>query len=152
MKSSRLLYVTSILIALLLTVSFVGCKKQQVREDEEDVQLMEETIPGDPGIAPYDYGEEASGDPSFGESTFSGDEVSGEYNLSAAENLENIYFEFDKSTLTSSAKSTLRGNAEIIKNQLNLKVRIEGHCDERGTEEYREPKTTESPDRGRFRA
>ena len=137
MKTSRLLYVTSILIILLLTLSFAGCKKQQVREEDDDVEFVEETIPGEPGIAPYDYGEEASGDPDFGESSIMGENVSHEFDLSQAiENLENIYFEFDKSTLTGAAKSTLRGNAEIIKSHPNLKVRIEGHCDERGTEEY----------------
>jgi peptidoglycan-associated lipoprotein len=50
--------------------------------------------------------------------------------------LEDIFFAFDKYSLTDTAKATLEMNAAKIKNNPNLKVRIEGNCDERGTNEY----------------
>jgi peptidoglycan-associated lipoprotein len=50
--------------------------------------------------------------------------------------LEDIYFEFDKSTLTSEAKDDLMQKAEWLKAHPHAKVLIEGHCDERGTNEY----------------
>ena len=51
------------------------------------------------------------------------------------DNLEPIYFDFDQSALRADARDTLRNHAECMKDR-NAKVTIEGHCDERGTEEY----------------
>lgn len=50
-------------------------------------------------------------------------------------NLETVQFPFDSANLTSSARSVLQNNADCIQ-QDNLRVQIEGHCDERGTTEY----------------
>ncbi len=50
--------------------------------------------------------------------------------------LETIRFEFDKSSITEEARATLEQNAEIIKENPDVIVQIEGHCDERGTNEY----------------
>lgn len=50
--------------------------------------------------------------------------------------LERIYFDFDRAELTSDAKDTLKANAEVIKDNPKMRVLVEGHCDERGTNEY----------------
>ena len=47
-----------------------------------------------------------------------------------------IYFEYDSFNLDDNAKRTLTQKAPIIKEFPQLRVTIEGHCDERGTEEY----------------
>ena len=47
-----------------------------------------------------------------------------------------IYFDFDKYTLVDSAKTALEQNARILKDNMNVIIKIEGHCDERGTVEY----------------
>jgi len=47
-----------------------------------------------------------------------------------------IYFEFDRYDLTAQSKSTLTQKAPLIREMPQLRVTIEGHCDERGTEEY----------------
>ncbi|MEW6015893.1 MAG: peptidoglycan-associated lipoprotein Pal [Candidatus Zixiibacteriota bacterium] len=47
-----------------------------------------------------------------------------------------VYFDFDKYNLVDSAKQALDHNAMILKDNPNLMIRIEGHCDERGTIEY----------------
>ena len=51
-------------------------------------------------------------------------------------NLEDIYFEFDRSTLTAESQEILRKKAEWMKSNRDVKVIIEGHCDNRGTNEY----------------
>ena len=51
-------------------------------------------------------------------------------------NLEDIFFEFDRSTLTPAAQETLTQKARWLKSNTNVSVVIEGHCDERGTSEY----------------
>lgn len=55
----------------------------------------------------------------------------------AEASLETVYFDFDKSDLRQDTRDALNKNAEILlKSQPKAKVRIEGHCDERGSAEY----------------
>jgi len=53
-----------------------------------------------------------------------------------APGLQDIHFDFDKYTLTETAKKILKANAEWLKKNPGVRVQIEGHCDERGTSEY----------------
>jgi len=50
--------------------------------------------------------------------------------------LQKIYFDFDSATLSKEARETLAKNAEFLKKDPEVKVRIEGHCDERGSDDY----------------
>ena len=50
--------------------------------------------------------------------------------------LVTIYFDFDKYNLRSDAVSDLKNNYEVLKQNQDVRVQIEGHCDERGTVEY----------------
>ena len=50
--------------------------------------------------------------------------------------LEQVYFSFDQHTLTDKARKVLAANAIILETSPSLKVRIEGHCDSRGSDEY----------------
>ena len=59
--------------------------------------------------------------------------------ITAARNLfmnENIYFDFDKSNLKPEAQEILKRKAEWLRKNPGESVIIEGHCDERGTNEY----------------
>lgn len=47
-----------------------------------------------------------------------------------------VNFEFDKYSLTSEARATLRRQAAWLRQFPNVSFVIEGHCDERGTREY----------------
>lgn len=49
---------------------------------------------------------------------------------------ERIYFEFDKSDLSDTARQALTDKAELLKKYPALTVLVEGHCDDRGTNEY----------------
>jgi peptidoglycan-associated lipoprotein len=49
---------------------------------------------------------------------------------------ENIYFDFDKAELKTEAKVVLKAKADWLRKHQDYSVRIEGHCDERGTNEY----------------
>jgi len=50
--------------------------------------------------------------------------------------LGDVFFDFDKSELRSDAVTQLKNNANWIQANGVRKVIIEGHCDERGTNEY----------------
>jgi peptidoglycan-associated lipoprotein len=50
--------------------------------------------------------------------------------------LQDVLFEFDSYDLSLNARSTLQSNAEWLRSNSQVRVEIEGHCDERGTVEY----------------
>ncbi|MCX6571650.1 MAG: peptidoglycan-associated lipoprotein Pal [Candidatus Aminicenantes bacterium] len=50
--------------------------------------------------------------------------------------LGTVYFDYDKALIRGDAKATLDTNASWLKRFRTVKVLVEGHCDERGTEEY----------------
>lgn len=47
-----------------------------------------------------------------------------------------IYFAFDRYAILPEGKEVLRNKAELMKKFPSIRVRIEGNCDERGTQEY----------------
>jgi len=50
--------------------------------------------------------------------------------------LKEIYFDYDRSDLRVDARDTLKAHAEWLKSNASARVEIEGHTDERGTNEY----------------
>lgn len=49
---------------------------------------------------------------------------------------ETVYFDYDKSDIRSDQRAALSKNAQLLSRYSSVSIRIEGHCDERGTEEY----------------
>jgi len=52
------------------------------------------------------------------------------------QNMKDAYFDFDKSDIRPDAQQVLTSDADFLKQHTNIKFTIEGHCDERGSEEY----------------
>ena len=50
--------------------------------------------------------------------------------------LETIYFEYDADALRDDARATLDAKLPLLNLNPSLRVRIAGHCDERGSDEY----------------
>jgi peptidoglycan-associated lipoprotein len=50
--------------------------------------------------------------------------------------VRDAYFDYDKADLRPDARAALSKTADFLKNYPQLKVTIEGHCDERGSTEY----------------
>lgn len=50
--------------------------------------------------------------------------------------LQRVHFDYDKSDIRSDSKSILEGNANWMKKNKGTDVVVEGHCDERGSDEY----------------
>ena len=101
---------------LLIVISGVSCgKKKEIAEeipiDTTPPQAVDTTpvVPEEPPPPP----------PKLEESQF-----------------QTIYFDFDKYNLLSKAKASLEHNYELLKRFPNAIIKIEGHCDERGTVEY----------------
>src|SRR5256885_7737415 len=47
-----------------------------------------------------------------------------------------VYFDFDRSAIKSSETGKIESVARYLKGNSNVGVLVEGHCDERGTEQY----------------
>jgi len=54
----------------------------------------------------------------------------------ASKMFQTIYFDFDSFTLSETARDALAKNAVAIKKNKGMKVQIQGHCDERGSDAY----------------
>jgi peptidoglycan-associated lipoprotein len=50
--------------------------------------------------------------------------------------LETIYFEYDADELRDDAKANLDAKLSVLNANQGVKIRIAGHCDERGSDEY----------------
>jgi peptidoglycan-associated lipoprotein len=53
----------------------------------------------------------------------------------SCDSLGPVYFDFDESSLSADTRDSLRSHADCIQKR-SRPVRVEGHCDARGTEEY----------------
>ncbi|PIE71126.1 MAG: peptidoglycan-associated lipoprotein [Deltaproteobacteria bacterium] len=109
-------------------------------------------VPSDPGVGPgttpSDISRTEGGDKlgsSSGnltdEKTFSGEDLADISQQKAAREKEaffnnRIYFDFDSSVLTPTAQRILMVKAQWLRKNPSVHVQVEGHCDERGTNEY----------------
>jgi peptidoglycan-associated lipoprotein len=126
-KEIRLLLTLVLLVpGLMLTTS---CSKKVVKDDAGAYEKTNLTSqPG--GQASVEQGR-VGGDDSAARGM-------NQEELSARERFmnEDIYFDFDQSSLTADAQSILQQKAQWLKSRPDVAVTIEGHCDERGTTEY----------------
>ena len=106
---------TWLIIALLLVIPgllfTVGCQKKAVSQAKAPAPAPAPEPEAAPAPAP---------------------KPPAEWNISQ----NNIYFEFDKSRLTPMAQDTLMRHAAWLRENPDVTVTIEGHADERGTNEY----------------
>ncbi|MFQ5456149.1 MAG: peptidoglycan-associated lipoprotein Pal [Nitrospirota bacterium] len=131
-------YVLFIIGSLLIIGMGTGCPRNISSIKDTKGLIEEETVTPEP---------QTSKDITGVEEKLSLDEPSqrekiGEENLAgvADKNKEisflDVYFDFDKSIIREDSKSALEKNARLLTSNPDIKVQIEGHCDERGTNEY----------------
>jgi peptidoglycan-associated lipoprotein len=53
-----------------------------------------------------------------------------------AQNVKDIYFDYDKGDIRSDQQAVLQADAQFLQQHPNIRITIEGHCDERGSTEY----------------
>lgn len=76
----------------------------------------------------------AKADP--GSSSRQMEEIRAEQSASAAAGLRDVFFAFDSFAISEEGRQALARNADWIKSKPGVSVKIEGHCDERGTSAY----------------
>jgi peptidoglycan-associated lipoprotein len=127
-KMRKNLWIGLVMLFLIPVFLFtVSCAQQEVKDTEETVT--------EPEKAPEEAATEASKEVEQPTEDMSAEERA----ALAARNMflsEDIYFEFDKSTLDSMSQDILSRKADWMRDNSAVVVSIEGHCDERGTNEY----------------
>ena len=111
--------------AVLAAMLVAGCAKKPAPSDtmgSMDTGVTQESTQQDTG-----FQEQAIQETPAAETMTQGTQVTG---------LERVFFDFDQYTLTPEAREVLANNAIYMKNNPGVKVVIEGHCDERGSDEY----------------
>jgi peptidoglycan-associated lipoprotein len=53
-----------------------------------------------------------------------------------AQNVKDIYFDYDKSDIRSSEQASIQADAAFLQQHSGITFTVEGHCDERGSTEY----------------
>jgi peptidoglycan-associated lipoprotein len=52
------------------------------------------------------------------------------------QNVKDVYFDYDSYEVRADAQQTIAADAKALNDRPNLKIKVEGHCDERGSTEY----------------
>lgn len=112
----------AVLMVISVMVFTVSCQKKTVAVQKGSVSIAKE----DDSMAPA---EERSPDTSSLRESDSD-------KMADVVLQENIYFDFDKATLTPASRELLKTNGEWLRINPDIEIIIEGHCDERGTNEY----------------
>ncbi len=77
------------------------------------------------GVAPVQTG---AGELGMGAEPFAGTEQRGQF--------QPVYFAYDSSAIEASERPKIEAVAEALRNSPNKRLIVEGHCDERGSNEY----------------
>ena len=119
-------WICMVLLAMLILVSLAGCQYELVKkkktvtttpEEEQALREVEEQRVFEESLTTKRYpGIEGE----VLETTF----------------LKDIYFAFDRFDLSDEARKILTENAKILLAHPTLVVQVEGHCDERGSNQY----------------
>lgn len=64
------------------------------------------------------------------------EEIRAEQSASASAGLRDVFFAYDSFSISEEGRQALSHNAEWMKAKPNAQLKIEGHCDERGTSAY----------------
>jgi peptidoglycan-associated lipoprotein len=117
-------------LPVVLFVAATACqKKKPVTAAAPDLEVAAQPVAAPP---PAPVAAQPAGDPD----PWAGDLES--VNLYAREQglLGDVYFDYDRAALRSEARERLAANARFLAAHPEFVVRIEGHCDERGTADY----------------
>jgi peptidoglycan-associated lipoprotein len=120
MKRARLLSICSVSLAAALSLTLTSACKAKAPKNADAARPaapLASTEVKAPSASPTDVGSPASTD-NFGKA------------------IRDAFYDYDAASLREDARAALAKDAEWLKQHPNAKVIIEGHCDERGTDEY----------------
>ena len=127
-----------VVVSFGIAFSVSGCAKKKVTTEEEMDAAVEETAPkpGEPGYEKIYEESMAAKEESL---EAQADVMEKEHEVLEGRTsapLLPIYFDFDKSNIRENQRARIEKNAVFLKENKKVRIRIEGNCDERGTNEY----------------
>ncbi len=130
-----------LMMSVFVFVMFTGCaEKQAVVKDEAVQQQKVPAASGDQAAADAEAARRAKeqADREAALKAQAAKDAAAKKNAAALAdlNIQNIYFDYDKSGIRPDAREILKANSEIFGKNKNAKIVVEGYCDERGTAEY----------------
>jgi peptidoglycan-associated lipoprotein len=128
MKSAKMLSLSLVLVVSV--VALYGCPKKA------EVSAAPEEQPAAVEKAPEASAEAQKAAEAAAAAKAAEEEKAKEAAAKTEEGLQPIYFDFDKSFIRDDARPVMKANAAYLKAHPEMKVKIEGNCDERGTIEY----------------
>lgn len=117
-----------LLMLSCLTIVAGGCTKKQLVQDDDALSQAPAVTSASPSATPAPT-------PVAQEPVIKDDALSSD-TATAVEPFETIYFDLDSYVLRQDAREALNKNAQWMLKQATGKVRLEGNCDERGSDEY----------------
>jgi peptidoglycan-associated lipoprotein len=135
---NRTYFTATIIVTVLLLVLACAKKKIVTDPDPSRTYATEAQDQTDDVAGRDDRGQQTGiGEASLAE-TSRADQLSpgGQSDEIKAFENEDIHFEFDSAQLTVQAQEILRVKARYLQENPGISVTIEGHCDDRGTNEY----------------
>lgn len=125
-------YMTTLgaLALIVLLAAAGGCAKKQAPVTAPDLEVEVAPMPAAAAPAPVKQAAAPSNDP------WSGDLESVNRYAREMGLLGDVYFDYDRAELRSDARQQLAKNGDFLRQYPQFVVRVEGHCDERGTAEY----------------
>ena len=130
-----------IVLALLFVISVflftASCSKQSVKADLQDVKdaVKQEPAPVAAAPAPAPAPVVQKAPEPVGPSV---EEIAAREKAAALKAMvnEDVFFDYDSAVLSAAAQDVLKNKSIILGKYSGVSVTIEGHCDERGTNEY----------------
>ncbi len=133
-------FVGLLVIGLVLTIAASGCRKKPVNTTvlpgSRAGRVADDSMGGLKDGDRLNLGENALGKPGEGIAFGAAGEHQGWLEDAQTLKTETVYFDFDSSAIKSSERPKVSAVADYLKANAAKAVRVEGNCDERGTEEY----------------
>jgi peptidoglycan-associated lipoprotein len=122
MKGNNMKFLGVLFVVALFSFLVTGCGEKEIQVAEpESAPPVEEVYVAPEPEAPMEMVEEVTNEV-----------LEGRTNAP----MMPVYFDFDQSSIRKDQVQRLDMNAAFLKSNYNVSIRIEGNCDERGTNEY----------------
>ena len=137
MNSNNLIrFVVAAAIVLLFATMSACAKKPVASVEQADVAKVEETVGAEADVSKTPDVDEGKGSAESLDTQIIAAVDAEPLEGRTSAGLFPLYFDFDKSIIRSDQVERVEKNAAFMKNNPGVRVRIEGNCDERGTNEY----------------
>ena len=132
-----------LLVVGCMALSIAGCSKKSVQSDGRTTSAsrppVQEPVPNlsldDPNTERLNSGMAmAKNDPTTAKRQL--DEARAEQSATAAAGLRDVFFGYDSWILSDEGRQSLNRDAEWLRGHPAVQLKVEGHCDERGSSSY----------------